>query len=104
MVNTSQFLSDDIWTSVDKAYIDISVGTALLSIIGCVTIISLFFAFKELRTTSRQLLVYLSVADIVLGLASVVQARGYVLSLGVSRLSLARWFVNNTMGCFFSIY
>ncbi|KAK3767236.1 hypothetical protein RRG08_018104 [Elysia crispata] len=83
MANKSQFVTDDIWTSADKAYIDISVGTTLLSIIGSTIIILLFFAIKELRTTSRQLLVYLSVADIVVGLSSVVQARGYVLSLGL---------------------
>lgn len=80
MKNLSLF-AKDIWRPIDSAYVDISVGTALFSIVGSVVIILLFFTFKELRTTSRQLLVFLSIADIIASLSSVVQARGYVISI-----------------------
>ena len=96
MTNESQFSREDIWTAVDSLYVDISVATSFFSVIGCMVIIALFFAFKELRTTSRQLLVYLSIADIIVGMSSIVQARGYVLSIGVSTIN-----VNRTLLAFF---
>ena len=59
-----------IFTPVSLLLMRITGGTsAILSIFGASLIIFTYVAFKKLRTTARQLLVNLSVADIVISLS-----------------------------------
>lgn len=61
--------------------------TAVLSIVGATLIIFTFVAYKNLRTTARQLLVNLSIADIIVSgshLVGVLQDYEYDLSISVN--------------------
>ncbi|XP_055885275.1 G-protein coupled receptor 157-like [Biomphalaria glabrata] len=69
--------------SVDTAYVLISDFMSVLSCIGCMVIIILYVAYKNLRTTSRLLLVCLSVADIFVCISTVLQTETYYESIAL---------------------
>ncbi|CAG5129552.1 unnamed protein product [Candidula unifasciata] len=64
-------------TGVDAAYILFSNITAIFSIAACLVIFSVFVAYKEIRTPSRLLLVFLSCADVVVNISSLLQTATY---------------------------
>ncbi|KAH9504191.1 hypothetical protein Btru_065269 [Bulinus truncatus] len=62
---------------VDIAYVLISDTVSVLSCLGSLIIIVLYATYKDLRTTSRLLLVCLSVADIFIGISTILQTETY---------------------------
>lgn len=68
-------------TSLDLAFVMISNVTSFLSVSGSLAIISCYVTMKEIRTTSRLLLVFLSVANIIQGLATLLQTGTYYRSV-----------------------
>ena len=72
-------------TSLDAAYVIIANLTSFLSCSGSLVIIACYVSYRGIRTTSRLLLVYLSVADIILATSSLMQTGSYYRSLQVSR-------------------
>ncbi|GFN95028.1 G protein-coupled receptor 157 [Plakobranchus ocellatus] len=89
MKNLSELSHPEAWTLVDSAYINISGLTTMLSIGGCLVIIVLYMTFKEIRTTSRMLLMFLSIADIVVGVSSILQIGDYKISYKLPEQSTA---------------
>ena len=58
--------------------IRVGVGTfSFLSVVGASLIIFTFLAFRDLRTLARQLLVNLSVADLIVGVSHLVGLLGH---------------------------
>ncbi|BFY99881.1 hypothetical protein BsWGS_02921 [Bradybaena similaris] len=64
-------------TGMDAAYVLFCNITAILSIAACLVILSVYAAYKDIRTRSRLLLVYLSCADIVVNVSSLLQTATY---------------------------
>lgn len=70
-------------TAMDAAYVLFCNITAILSIAACLVIFSVYVAYKDIRTPSRLLLVYLSCADIVVNVSSLLQTATYQKSFQV---------------------
>lgn len=49
--------------STSKAFVIVSSTTAVLSMLGTLLIFITYFAWKEIRTSSRQILLFISIAD-----------------------------------------
>ncbi|XP_012943111.1 uncharacterized protein LOC101850750 [Aplysia californica] len=79
--NSSVYPVHENMTSLDLAFVMISNVTSFLSVSGSLAIISCYVTMKEIRTTSRLLLVFLSVANIIQGLATLLQTGTYYRSV-----------------------
>jgi hypothetical protein len=64
-------------TGVDDAYVIISNFMAIASMASCLLIVSIYVAYKDVRTTSRLLLVLLSCADFIVNVATLLQTATY---------------------------
>jgi len=57
--------SEDYYTSAEVDNVVLSTISAILSIIGTLFIILTYFKWKDIQTTSRRILVYISIADFI---------------------------------------
>ena len=60
--------------TLDYAYVIVTCCMSVLSLFGCFIIIFTFICFKELRTKGRQILLCLSVADMITAIGNILGA------------------------------
>ncbi|XP_013393575.1 G-protein coupled receptor 157 [Lingula anatina] len=66
------------YTKIPAYFVAITCLSCILSIIGSVLIIATYIAFREIRSTSRKLLVYLSIVDFFTALGNLIGVIRYV--------------------------
>lgn len=64
----------------DNVYVILTAIMCLLSILGCTVIVAVYLAFQRLRTPTRKLLVYLSVADLLTAIGNLLGIVWYIFS------------------------
>ncbi|XP_046548559.1 G-protein coupled receptor 157-like [Haliotis rubra] len=62
------------FTAVDAAYVIITNGVSVISIIGNLVIVGCYYMYHDIRTTGRKLLVCLSIANFIMCIAALLQA------------------------------
>lgn len=65
-------------TPLDATTVTVTIVSSSLSILGAAAIIYTFLALVDTRTTSRKLLVYLSISNIVLSFGNIIGAADYL--------------------------
>ncbi|XP_064607989.1 G-protein coupled receptor 157-like [Liolophura sinensis] len=64
----------------DNVYVILTAMMCLLSVLGCIAIVVVYLAFQRLRTPTRKLLVYLSVADLLTAIGNLLGIVWFIFS------------------------
>ena len=78
-ISEGEHLSVMLRNEMASVYFYLTAMMSVLSMIGCVIIILTYWLFPDLRTSGRQLLVYLSVADFLTALGNLIGIIWYAL-------------------------
>ncbi|XP_059151763.1 G-protein coupled receptor 157-like [Physella acuta] len=81
MPNTSVYPLTVNMTAVDAAFVLVSNTASFASCLGCIVIITIYYAYKEIRTTSRLLLVLISLSNLFVCFSTLLQTGTYINNL-----------------------